>query len=250
MARQSGILKIEGTIGGITFYKTKDGYLSRRKGGVPRERILTDPVFTRTRENGKEFGEAAKSGKLLRAALRPITLQASDDRVTPRLTQVMHRVMCMDSISERGSRNVATALTNRTARALLNHFNFNIDAEAGSVLNKPVVVHPLSGRITIDGLVPQKDIAFPDGATEVSISSAWAIVDFATRQYETRLSNVVTLPLDLTSTNVLLTPSEVPTGAGVSFFVLKIGFFQSVNGRSYGLANGAYHCVSVVGVEV
>ena len=34
MARQKGIIKLKGTIGDITFYKTKDGYLAREKGGI------------------------------------------------------------------------------------------------------------------------------------------------------------------------------------------------------------------------
>ena len=63
MARQRSIIKLDGTIGGITFYKSKDGYLAREKGGIPAERIRNDPAFQRTRENGAEFGRAGKAGK-------------------------------------------------------------------------------------------------------------------------------------------------------------------------------------------
>ena len=34
MAKQKGIIKLKGTIGDITFYKTQDGYLAREKGGI------------------------------------------------------------------------------------------------------------------------------------------------------------------------------------------------------------------------
>jgi len=50
MAQQKSILKLKGTIGGITFYKSKDGYLAREKGGVDASRIANDPGFARTRE--------------------------------------------------------------------------------------------------------------------------------------------------------------------------------------------------------
>lgn len=63
MAKQKGIIKLDGTIGGITFYKSQDGYLAREKGGVSAEKIATDPAFQRTRENGEEFGRAGKAGK-------------------------------------------------------------------------------------------------------------------------------------------------------------------------------------------
>ncbi len=47
MARQKGIIKFEGTLDEITFYKTQDGYLAKTKSGVSAERIATDPAFAR-----------------------------------------------------------------------------------------------------------------------------------------------------------------------------------------------------------
>ncbi|WP_118193074.1 hypothetical protein [Albibacterium indicum] len=55
MARQSGIIKLKGIIWDITFYKSKDGYLARQKGGVDKERFHNDPKFQRTRENAAKF---------------------------------------------------------------------------------------------------------------------------------------------------------------------------------------------------
>jgi hypothetical protein len=34
MAKQMGIIKLQGTIGDINFYKSQDGYMAREKGGV------------------------------------------------------------------------------------------------------------------------------------------------------------------------------------------------------------------------
>ena len=66
MARQKGIIKLQGTIGGVSFYRTQDGYLAREKGGVDGQRIANDPAFQRTRENGNEFGRAGKGGRPVR----------------------------------------------------------------------------------------------------------------------------------------------------------------------------------------
>jgi hypothetical protein len=87
MARQSGIIKLEGTIGDITFHKSKDGFIAKGKGGVSANRIATDPKFQRTRENGAEFGRAGKSGKILRSAIRALVQKAADARVVSRLTK-------------------------------------------------------------------------------------------------------------------------------------------------------------------
>ncbi|WP_230466813.1 hypothetical protein [Faecalibacter macacae] len=42
MARQKGIIKLLGTVGDITFYKAKEGFLAREKGGVDKSRIMND----------------------------------------------------------------------------------------------------------------------------------------------------------------------------------------------------------------
>ena len=52
MARQSGIIKLEGKIGDLSFYKTRDGFLAREKGGVEADRIKNDPAFALTRKDG------------------------------------------------------------------------------------------------------------------------------------------------------------------------------------------------------
>jgi hypothetical protein len=60
MARQKGIIKLKGTIGDITFYKTQDGHLAREKGGIDASRIASDPAFQRTRENVRSLAELGK----------------------------------------------------------------------------------------------------------------------------------------------------------------------------------------------
>jgi hypothetical protein len=57
MAKSKGLLKIEGTLDGMTFYKSQDGYLVRTKGGVFAKRIANDAAFARTRENNKNGPE-------------------------------------------------------------------------------------------------------------------------------------------------------------------------------------------------
>lgn len=249
MARQTGIIKIKGTIGGMTFYKTQDGNLVREKGGVDASRIASDAAFARTRENGSEFGSAASAGKLLRDAVRTLMLVAADSKVTSRVTQVMTVVKNYDTTSARGERNVATGLTDAAAKAELKGFNFNIDSILNSVIYKPFNVNTATGVITIPGLVPLNDIAFPIGATHVALRGAWAKVDFADNTSEVEYTNTVNLPLDGASTNVTLTPAAVPAGAtGLSLYFLAAEFYQEVNGVQYSLKNGAYNALAIIEV--
>ena len=249
MARQKGIIKIKGTIGDITFYKTQDGNLAREKGGIDADRIKNDPAFVRTRENGAEFGSSANAGKVLRDALRPMLMSAADNRLVSRLTKIMTQIKNLDSTSVRGARTVGTALANPAAMALLKGFNFNIRAILGAVLFKPYSVDVVSGKFSIPNLVPANDIAFPSGATHMTLKGAWAQIDFATGISTVELTNAMNIPIDATVNQVSLNPQNVPGGAGTNLFLLQIEFFQEMNGAQYTLKNGSYNALAVVEVS-
>jgi len=248
MARQNGILKIKGTIGGMTFYKSQDGDLVREKGGVDASRIANDPAFVRTRENGEEFGSAGTAGKLLRDALRPLMLNAADGRVTSRITQVMTDLLKLDTTSVRGKRTPAVGLAGAPGKALLKGFNFNISSILGSVLYKPFTVNTTTGVIVITGLVPLNDIAYPSGATHMAITGGFGNINFTTNAVDVKLSNVVNLAINGTATTVTLTPTAVPAGTGIKVLLIKIEFFQLMNGVQYPLKNGSYNALAIVEV--
>tara|TARA_B100000809_G_scaffold213192_1_gene217433 strand:+ start:6500 stop:6802 length:303 start_codon:yes stop_codon:yes gene_type:complete len=99
MAKQTGIIKLKGTIGDISFYKTADGHLARGKGGIDASRIANDPAFQRTRENGAEFGRAGKDGKVVRNAIRVLLQNAKDKHVVSRLTTDLLKIVKTDTIN-------------------------------------------------------------------------------------------------------------------------------------------------------
>jgi hypothetical protein len=248
MARQKGIIKLEGKIGDLSFYKTQDGHLAREKGGVSGERIASDPAFVRTRENGAEFGSSAASGKNLRTAIFSLLQTASDNRVVSRVTTVMTKIKNLDATSVRGQRNVGVAIALATAKALLKNFNFNKRAILSTILNKPYVVNTATGVITINGLEPINHIKFPAGATHVTLKGAWLKMNFATGIYDLQGSNSVNLPLNAVSSNVVLTPAAVPAGAGTNIFLLRIEFYQMVNAVQYSLKDGAHNALAAIEV--
>lgn len=248
MAKLKGILKIEGTLQEMTFYKTQDGNLVKTKSGVSGDRIANDPAFARTRENGSEFGSSATAGKLLRDAVRNMVATASDNRVTSRVTQVMTQIKNLDTTSLRGDRTVDVGIATPEGQALLKGFNFNDKAILGAILYKPYAVNTTTGVISIADLVPLNDIAVPSGTTHVSVKGAFAIVDFAAGTSDVGYTNSTNLPIDGTSTSVTLTPATVPAGAGTKLYLLQIEFFQEVNAVQYSLNNGAYNALAIIEV--
>lgn len=249
MARQTGLIKLKGTLDNVNFYKTKDGNLARMKTSVDGARIANDPAFVRTRENGAEFGSSAKAGKLVRSALRTLMQVASDGGVTARMTKVMTLIKNFDVTSSRGGRNVATGIGDPAAKELLKGFNFNIRSALGSVFFKPYTVDTNTGEIVINGLIPINDFNFPQGATHVSLTAGWAKIDFLDGNTDAQLSPASNLVIDSTNSNINLLPPQAPAGPGTNIFVLCIEFFQEVNGAQYSLKNGAYNVLSIVEVS-
>ena len=250
MAKQKGIIKLDGTIGGITFYKsTQDGYLAREKGGVSAEKIATDPAFQRTRENGEEFGRAGKAGKLLRNAIRAMLQNASDSRMVSRLTQKMVEVVQADATNPRGQRNVIDG-----EAELLQGFEFNISGKLGTTLSAPYTstIDRVAGTLeaNIPSFVPLNMIAAPGGTTHFKIVSAGAEIDFESETFVMDSNESAILPWDTTATAVLtLTNAVTANSTKPLFLALGIEFYQQVNGQMYPLKNGAYNALSLVKVS-
>jgi hypothetical protein len=249
MARQKGIIKLKGTIGDITFYKTQDGHLAREKGGIDASRIASDPAFQRTRENGSEFGRAGKAGKVLRTALRALLLNSADGRMVSRLTQAMVKVIQADLVSDRGLRNVIDG-----EAELLTGFEFNIRGKLGTSLFAPYVgtIDRAAGEITVDlaPFVPANMIAAPGGTTHFKIISAGAEIDFEAETFIETHSESAILPWDATVTAPINQGNAVtPESTKPLFLALGIEFYQEVNGQMYPLKNGAFNPLSVVKVD-
>ena len=249
MAKQSGLIKIKGTLDNVNFYKSKDGDLARMKTSVDAKRIKNDPSFERTRENNAEFANSANSGKLVRDAVRPMAMNASDGRVTSRLTQIMTAIKNLDTSSDRGKRVVALGIQDPQALATLKGFDFNNVAIMGSILYKPFTVDTVTGEIVIADLVPQMDVAWPQGATHIQLTAGFAGIDFETREKDLKLSAPVNLPIDTTQTTITLTPAASPAVATTKLILLKIEFFQEINGSQYTIKNGLYNALHIVEVQ-
>ena len=202
MGRQKGILQFQGSVGALTFYKGKDGFMVREKGGIDAKRFATDPSFQRTRENGSEFGRAAKAGKLLRTAFRGQIQNAMDSMVVGRLTQQMMAVLQEDKVSTRGQRNVIDG-----EAALLQGFEFNVDGKLTTSLfaNYEATIDRVTGDciVNLPSFIPSQLIAATAGTTHYKIISAAAAIDFENEAFVVDNKESVLLPWDNTDSAII-----------------------------------------------
>jgi hypothetical protein len=249
MAQQKGIIPLKGTIGNITFYKSKDGYLAREKGSLDANRIANDPAFQRTRENGAEFGRAGKATKVLRNAFRSLLQNVSDSRMIARMVKEMMRVIKADELNPRGSRNVIDG-----EAELLTGFEFNANSKLGTSLYAPFTgdINRVSGNLSllIPSFIPVNMVAAPSGATHFKIVSAGAEIDFENESYVADIQTTGDLPWDGNATAVInLVNAVTPNSTKVLFLLLGIEFYQHVNGVKYSLKNGAFNALAIVKVS-
>ena len=249
MAKQRGIVKLEGTIGDITFLKTRDGYLAKEKTHISADRIANDPAFRRTRENGAEFGRAGKAGKLLRNAFRASIQSASDAKVVGRLVKSLMAVIKTDTTSDRGLRNIMLGNQN-----LLLGFEFNVNAKLSTTLYAPYTfnIDRVTGAVSVDlvSFIAANMIAAPGGTTHFKLRAEAAAVDFAQESSVSSLAETALLPWDQSATAVINLQNNLPANStGPIILVVGIEFSQEVNGNQYPLNNGAYNALAVVAVD-
>lgn len=249
MARQDGVIKLRGQMGGISFYKSQDGHLVRLKGGIESDRIKNDPAFARTRENGAEFGRAGKAGKLLRTALRTLIMNISDGRIVSRLTQQMVKVIQADASNVRGMRNVIDG-----EATLLKGFEFNQNARLDKTFFAPytaAIDREAGGlRVDIPAFVSAQLIAAPQGSTHFRFVAGAAAVDFENGTYVSSTTQSADTPLSQDQLPAqALTLQVTPGSTSPIILAFGIEFYQLVNGSMYSLRNGAFNALTIVEVD-
>ncbi|ANI88830.1 hypothetical protein A9P82_05725 [Arachidicoccus ginsenosidimutans] len=247
--KQKSFLKLRGTIDDLTFYRTKDGHLVRKAGGIDRQRILTSPDFERTRENMNEFKTISAATHYFRVALADVLKKTKDYRLGRRLFRLFGKIKNMDTVSARGARQVTLGLAEEDALNLLRGFDFNSNASLSSVLHAPYTFSVAEGKVDIDAFDPAGQVEAPAGATHVSLQSVAVVMDFASGVFKSVQSEAVNMSLDAVPGAVTLQPETMPGGTGFLMLLLLVEFFQEVNGTQYPLNNGGYNVLNLLDIE-
>jgi hypothetical protein len=256
MSKQTGLIKLKGNIGGISFYRSEGEDLAKTANGPSKDKILSDPAFVRTRENNTEFGASATAGKAMRLALVTAIQSMGDPRLASRLTK-MFKEINLKGTGVRGQRPI-TLSANRT---MLENIDFNGNISFSSVFNAPFSftnnAARLQGTITIPAFSPASFIHAPSGATHFRLLEAIGVVsDYSfnatTQHYDatdpllntlgainysavTALNSAAPVNFSLVAT-LPGTPTMTATASVVQ--CVGIEFFQRVGANDYLLAQG------------
>ena len=249
MPKQAGIFKITGTMDDVSFFKTSDGFMVRKKTGVNGARIKSDPAFQRTRENLAEFTRAGKAGALLRRTVKTNLGIRFDKRAGNRLVAAMFRVLQTDR-SPRGERTVV-----RGNAELLKDFEFNANATLAGTLSVKCKgqIDRTTGTMTVPvpSFVPGRAVARPEGSTHLKLVMAALGVDFETSDTESATASSEPIEVALASElpPVTLSASVTPASSRPLFLIFGVEFYQELDGRMYPIKNGAFNALTILQVD-
>lgn len=246
MAKQTGIITLQGNVGRINFFKNRDGFQAREKGGVSKSRIMTDPKYARTRENIAEFTANAAVVKLLKDTIRPAIVRISDARLHQRLIKRLLTILRTDAVNVRGERNVQEGDWN-----LLVGLEMNATVGLTSTLRPELVMinTATDWGITIQPYQPSDFMLIPEGASHFKVFVAGASIDMQTGNRSFDLQSSGNLPINTVTQVINLTVDKALLPEAHRVLIVGIEFLQEVNGQQYALNNGANNAAVIMAVE-
>lgn len=235
MARQIGLIKIEGTLGDLTFYRQDRDYYVKTKSSLTAEQIANDPNFARTRENNQEFASAVNVSKLVKQALSPHLVK--DMYYFAKLNAISYKSVRKDSVNGRGDRLLQEG----------NEYDFygyefggDIDVFFGTVNE---TYDRVAGTLDVNfaPFVPAFDILPPPGATYCDFVFAIGECDLQNSEVVSK-DSFATSKIDLNDTASNTVPSfQLNVSPNSTHYVVAsctLRFFQLIGGVYYRLYNG------------
>ncbi|MBA6152411.1 hypothetical protein [Gelidibacter maritimus] len=235
MARQKGIFKITGTIGGINFYITKGvGYARKAGGGFDGHAIRTQASMQRVRENASEFGHSSSVKKAFRLALLPFMNEVQDKKFHSNLMQLFLQLKTLDMVSERGKRRVHQGLQTAKGRQILRQYDLTPKNKVLEALCKSTVFDWPSQTLKVSHF-NLAGIKAPTSATHLGISLGILDFDFESLESSLVVSPTRFIDLDAEPISFELTPDVIRSSVHTGIVLMGVRYFEVISEEVYGL---------------
>ena len=244
MARQKGIIQLQGTLGGINFYNRLGEPLARESGGGFNSKSAEK--YPRIQEQIDEMSVASKTNKVFKQSFRSLLTGYKDGTLHYRLQSFFMKVKDLDSVSVRGQRTVANGMMTPYGKRLLKDFDFTP--------KRPLL---LNGQSDFDWAthtltVNRFDIAaagIPKAADVMGLLLRTVRFDFERLEFVTETSALLELGRDFEGSTLELQTAPLADGPGVRYAFLRVAYYQQVNEINYLLPGDGLFGLGVVGVE-
>lgn len=244
MAKQVGIIRLSGTIGGINFYKS---YARKAGGGFNGKAILTDSKFVRVRENASEFGRVSQVKRSLRNALSPFLSISKDGSLHGRMMSMLMGVAHQDKENIRGERRISAGLRTNKGKYLFDHFVYTPNCIVSEVLGIDLSYDFTDGIFKTPAL--QSDsIRFPKASTHLALTFGLLHFDFDSRAYELKTAHPIYLERDQDFEGINVT-IPAPSLSGCAMALIGLKSYQKIGENYYLLREAQGTGLEILGVK-
>lgn len=227
MAKVIAPFKIVGTLDNLTFYLDQEkNNLVKTKGksGITSKQFHENPIFTKAKNHGKEFGKCSKKSQNFRAIAFRYNKRAKDGSYAGRANKLMLEIMNEDTINEHGYRTVEEGLKSEEARTYFIGFEGNKTRTLPKVLKTKWIWNDQLNQLSINKFNPKKHIIWPETECDnIHVAIASANWNFIENKFTTEYSEEIILNKEEKPTNILLETKQ-PEGNDLKLVFLFIGF--------------------------
>jgi len=250
MARQDGNIIIRGSLGNLTFRRTKHGAIVQVKSKLNKEQFMTDPRFKNSRGSSNEFTIAGKGAGTLTRMFGAAIEHCCDNLVQSRLTRRLQKVIYADEVSKKGERNLLMGDIK-----LLNDFWWNRNVHISTILGVrwKLNVDRETGEVTfhIPSFLPKKALRGGSAPSHYRIIASTAEVDWRESDRVAEMEMTDYLEWNKKVSEPFNPVLKITKGSKVPIVsCLAIRWYVKVAGEMNELRDMRYNTAGIVGVDV
>lgn len=244
--------KIPKRFDGMVTYRLKDidGHIVKEKTGFTTEALLNDPKYAKSGENANEFGPVTHLCKEIRMILKEGLPKSNNLEVTNGLHTIMRKVMCCDTVAERGNRCLKNGFASAGGKSLFTGYDFNPSGLLRNTFKGNYRFDVSKKQLIFAPFVTSEAFDFPEGADCVGLRLGALRFDFGSSTGSYTRTDLALYGFDSRSGKKLkLTIEDFPAGEGVIFFLLEVAFFVENKDSFISIPKNDTKVVFVLGVE-
>lgn len=248
MAKQSGTIRIEGSLEGLNFYMRKGKPVVRKAGGgFTRKSIKSKASMVRVRENNSEFGRVSQAKKTFLQALKQMFGEFREPELHGRMMKLFLNIKNEDSLSARGDRNLIEAFKNEKARKLIQNFQVNPKLALPNSLGATAQMDWAQHQLKLKNVNPGNLLSGKE--QQLQLSFGILEFDFGSLKYHAEMAEPVLLGPDDVFEELVFTTAPLPDPASLKFVVLGLRIMEMLNGEAYPLKGSSNFGVGILEME-
>lgn len=234
MAKQTGIIRIEGSLEGFNFYMRNGKPVVRKAGGgFTRKSIKSKASMVRVRENNSEFGRVSQAKKTFLQALKQMFGEFKEPELHGRMMKLFLNIKDEDRISTRGERNLVEAFKNERAKNLIRNFQINPKVSLPDSLGAQAHMDWAQQQLKLSNVNPGNLINEEEQQLELNFGILG--FDFGSLKYHAEMAEPVLLGPDDFTEEIVFTTAPLPDPASLKFAIFGVRVMEMVNGEAYPL---------------